>query len=207
MSPTTAILQSFSDHNMTISDFLISLSHHPLHEHPLAQDFLHALPDVLTSLLSSPTLHKTVMEWALATANRSHAQSIRQLTNAGHGWHFSATNTAVEQLREFRMEDMVNDIKTLAPGLWGSIRSLLSANPKLMKRRSSAHINSFEPEADPEEDDVEEDETEFWMDMDGSLGQQDHDTAVRDTRPRSKTPEERQAILNLVRVCLADSCY
>ena len=203
MRRTTAILQSFSDHDVTISDFLISLFHHPLHEHPLVQDFLHALPDVLTSLLTEPTLHKTVMDWALATANRSHAKSVRQLSNAGHGWHFSASNTSVEQLKEFRMEDMVHNIKTLAPGLWRSIRSLLSANPKLMKRRSSAYIttedpSSINPDADPED---EEDEREFWMDIDSSLGQRDNDSTINSMRPRSKTPQERQAILDLVRVC------
>ena len=101
---------------------------------------------------------------------------------------------------------MVHDIKTLAPGLWGSVRSLLSANPTLMKRRSSAHITSDNPDsmnrdADPDQDDIGEDESEFWLDIDGSLGQRDHDTTVKSSCPRSKTLDERQAILNLVRVC------
>lgn len=203
MNPITAVLQSFSEQNMTISHFLICLFHDPLHEHPLTRQFINDLPEVLTHLSTNPTLSKPVMGWALTTVNRLHAQSIRKLSNAGHGWHFSASNTSVEQLREFRMEDMVHDIKALAPGLWGSIRSLLSANPNLMKRRSSAHItpdihDSINPDAD------EEDEGEFWMDVDGSLGQRDSDTTAKGTRSRSKTPREREAILDLVRVCFSE---
>ena len=56
-------------------------------------------------------------------------------------------------------------------------------------------------DADPDQDDIGEDESEIWLDIDGSLGQRDHDTTFKSSCPRSKTPDEWQAILNLVRVC------
>ena len=199
-STAAALLQCFSDHNTSISDFLCSILQNPhLQHHDLVCEFHHSIVDTLGTLSDLPTLRSVILDWAISKVNRRHSKSIRDLTSIKHGWHFSATNTSVDQIREFRIEDMVKQIKTVAPALWNTVRVLLSADPRLERRRSSQILDTSTdaPVGDPEAG--EDDENEFWEEADGDLHQENEGTQ-RDSPSsrRSKTAAERHSIIELV---------
>jgi hypothetical protein len=59
-----------------------------------------------------------------------YASSIRELTRKEHGWHFSALRASAKQLEDFRIEDMAEKMKNLAPELWDMLGSVLLADRK-----------------------------------------------------------------------------
>jgi hypothetical protein len=193
-----ALLQCFSDHNTSISDFVCSILQNPhLQHHDLVSEFHHSLVDTLGTLSDLPTLRSAILDWTVSQVNRIHSKSIRDLTSVKHGWHFSATNTSVDQICEFKIENMVQQIKTVAPALWNTVRSLLSADPRLERRRSSQFLSGSAdaPVGDPEGG--EDDENEFWDN--GDLPPENN--GIQHNSPnsrRSKTAAERHSIIELV---------
>ena len=162
--------------------------------------FHHSIIDTLGTLSDLPTLHSVILDWAVSKVNRIYSESIRDLTNIKHGWHFSATNTSVDQIREYRIEDMIKQIKTVAPALWNTVRVLSSADPRLERRRTSQFLNTSAdaPVGDPEAG--EDDENEFWEEADGDLHQENEGTQCDSPSSRCfKTAAERHSIIELVR--------
>ena len=204
---TAAILQCISENNATIYHFLVSILQDPqFREHNLVLHFLHNVVDFLTGLSVHPVIQQPVQDWALTLVNRNHSQSLQNLTRKSHGWHFSASNASVQQIHEFKLEHMAEVIQTTAPGLWKTVTSLLSADPKQVRRRKSDHIaeaSANVPDLRGEDND-DEDEVDLWVGVEGELGYSDPtDMRTSGSTSRLKAQEQRDAIIALAGVPLS----
>ena len=203
---SAAILQHLTQYNATICDFLLSTIHDPhFRDHPLVTGFLSNMIDILSSLYEHPAIRRDILDWSLDLVRKDHAKSLQTLSSKKSGWHFSALRARIAPIREFRIEDMACQIESTAPNLWYTILSLLSADPRQVRRRKSRNSSMGSIDTNPEavteaESDAEDDdEAQFWLGVDDEAPQHDEEDAQR-TLPRSKTPEQRAAILRLVRV-------
>jgi hypothetical protein len=70
------------------------------------------------------------MAWAVQTAEAVCAREIVQLVNVKSGFHFLATKTECNQLKDAEMKKMVKKMEENAPNTWGFLSALLSADPK-----------------------------------------------------------------------------
>jgi len=204
---SAAILQHLTEYNTTICDFILSTVHDPhFRDHPLVTGFLHDAIDILSSLYEHPALHRVILDWSLDLVRKDHARSLQNLSSKKSRWHFSALHACIAPIHDFRMEDMACQIEVTAPNLWYTIISLLSADPRQVRRRKSRNSSmgsiDMNPEAEAESDVEDDDESQFWLGVDDEDAQPDKIDAQR-TLPRSKTPEQRAAILRLV--CLLTS--
>jgi hypothetical protein len=193
-----AILQLISDSKSTLSEFLCFIfEDRNLDGHPAVQDTIDNIKPFLSTLLDHRGLHNPMLQWALAVTNRDHAQSIQQLTRTSEGWHFAASNASADQISDFQLEEMAQQIENTAPRLWKTVTALLSADPKQMRRRSRQDLTD-EAEAMRVDSDVleEEDDTEFWEDIvGGEADSPDAATHSEDHPHRAKTAQQRERIL------------
>ena len=203
---SAAILLHLTQHNATISDFLLSAIYDPhFRDHPLVTGFLSDTINILGSLYEHPAVHRDILDWSLDLVKKDHAKSLQTLSSKKGGWHFSALRARVAPIREFRIEDMACKIESTAPNLWNTILSLLSADPRQVRRRKSQNSSmgsidtNPEAEVEAESDAEDDDEAQFWLGADDEAGQPDEASGQR-TLPRLKTAEQRAAILRLVRV-------
>ena len=104
---TLLVDNTFSDHLLVIDitanalDIIPTLHLHPLAQHPITQ-------------------------WAHDLVNRSFARSLRDLSRIDNGWHFSAVNASVQQINDFRIEDMARHLhSTSSSPLEHGIQSLV----------------------------------------------------------------------------------
>jgi hypothetical protein len=197
-----AILRCFSQNHATLSDLLAFIIQDPaVQDNTIVLDVLNHPTKLLSTLSEHSTLRQPVIQWALDLVNRKHVKSIQNLTSTRNGWHFNALHTSVEQINDFRLEDMVQNVQTTAPELWTTITSLLSADPKQLRRRISRDVSAL---LDPGDDDIDEDdEAQYWV------GLNEDDIQLADTD--SKGPwhglskgQQRHAIISLV--CVFQHC-
>jgi hypothetical protein len=209
---TATILQCISENNATIYQFLVSILQDPqLQEHSIVLHFLDTAVDFLTGLSGHPVMQQPVQDWALAIVNRNHSRSLQSLTSKSHGWHFTALTASVQQIHEFKLEDMAKVIQTAAPGLWKTITSLLSADPKQVRRRkSNDHVSNAA--VDVPEENGEEDEADLWVGAEGEL-ENPTDGRTSNNTTRQKMQEQQDAIIALAgvplpsRTCVADTKF
>jgi len=114
------------------------------------------LEQILASLLVHLTPH--VHHWAFTTVSHKLAESVLELSRAEYGWHFSAIRMSAQQLTDFRLGELAQDMERTMPELWQLLDILLSAN-----RKPGAHAT---------EGDGEDNEMEFGGGDDEGIGRQ-----------------------------------
>ena len=197
----SAILQFMSDSGTTISEFLgYIFEDRDFDNHPALQDIKDNIKGILSSLFDHRTLHYPVLQWALMVVNRDHARSIQNLTRTSEGWHFSASNASANQIQDFQLEDMAERMENTTPHLWKTVKGLLSADPKQVRRRSSQDLELADYDDDQEE---EEDDAEFWEDAGCQVSGTQDTTPLPDPPCRRKTTQQRERILTIVRFLTA----
>jgi hypothetical protein len=192
-----AILQLISDSRSTLSEFLCFIFEDPnLDDHPAVQDTIDNIKPFLSTLLDHHGLHNPMLQWVLTVTDRDHAQSIQKLTRTSEGWHFAASNASADQISDFQLEKMAQQIEYTAPRLWKTVTALLSADPKQMRRRSSQDLTVDEAEAMRVDVLDEDDDTEFWEDVvSGDTDAPDAATHSDEHPHKAKTAQQRERIL------------
>ncbi|KAJ7766969.1 hypothetical protein DFH07DRAFT_955088 [Mycena maculata] len=125
----THLLVAFEHLKLPISTFLVSLlAHIDFKDHPALNHLLIHSDDILNAFLAHPKSSRSVMQWANSLIKGKYAQAVRDLADKDNGWHFVPTRAPMEKLEVFEIEDMVRQMKDLAPELWDLIGLLLSAD-------------------------------------------------------------------------------
>lgn len=111
---------------VTITDlilfFLVSKnSSHPALLHNLVSN----VKIILSSMYFHPAPTSATCQWAHDAMCALYAKQVWALSRPASGWHFSAAMTDPSQVRDFRIEDMVSQIRQDAPELWSLVRHLL----------------------------------------------------------------------------------
>jgi hypothetical protein len=126
-----AALESLESHNVTVLQLVLSLLRDPRLQNQAAVDNLVShTTEILMALADNSWTSKSTLEWASNLMKARYASSIRELARKEHGWHFSALRASAKQLEDFRIEDMAEKMKKLAPELWDMLGSVLSADRK-----------------------------------------------------------------------------
>ncbi|KAF7981236.1 hypothetical protein HWV62_34597 [Athelia sp. TMB] len=68
--------------------------------------------------------------------NKTYTREILALSNVQAGLQFRASSASAEQVAAFNIADMETKIRQRAPGLWSLMDNLLSADPRVLERRS-----------------------------------------------------------------------
>jgi hypothetical protein len=132
-----AALESLETHNVTISQLVLSLLRDPrLHNQVAVDNLVSHTTEILTALEVHPHTSKETLKWASNLMKARYASSIRELTRKEHGWHFSALRASAKQLEDFRIEDMAEKMRNLAPELWDMLGEVLSADRKQSRTRA-----------------------------------------------------------------------
>ncbi|KAF7969309.1 hypothetical protein HWV62_27741 [Athelia sp. TMB] len=122
-------LQKLEEWNITASQVVLTLlKDDDLREHALTEDLVSHTRDILSAFQNHPASSKSAMEWAGEVMRKTYAQSIREMSHKNNGWHFGALHTSAAQLRDFRIEDMAEKMKRMAPELWAMLGLMLAAN-------------------------------------------------------------------------------
>jgi hypothetical protein len=156
------ILQVFSDCGSTVTEFITTLLvDSTLSDHLLVLDITANALDIIITLLHHPLAHHPITHWAHDLVIQSFTRSLRDLSRIDNGWHFGAVNASVQQIGDFRIEDMARHLQSATPALWNTIYCLLSS--------SSPPASDYKPESNPntEPDATADDENEaqFWKDF------------------------------------------
>ena len=197
-----ALLQSIYDSDTTLNELISFTLHDPtLRSHPLVVEIINHPTGVIDAILSYPPLREPITSWALSLTDKSHARSIQQLIDVRNGWHFTASQTSIEQIQEFRLEDLIKKVKSDAPALWRSITGLLSADNKLVRQRSRRNVAEDPVNIQDSTRADDDDEEEFWAELDGEKsGGDGGDLNGPHPWTRMSKEEQRKAIISVVKL-------
>lgn len=153
----TGVLGALASNGISASTFFISLLQNQYFPASATNDLVANLSQILTALLAHPNVNQPVLQWAGTVFTQKVARSIADLSKVENGWHFGAANVSAEQLADFRVEELAQDMECMAPELWHFLDVLLSANTKL------AASNARGP------DTLDDEKDEYWAQLDESM--------------------------------------
>ncbi|TBU51032.1 hypothetical protein BD310DRAFT_797580, partial [Dichomitus squalens] len=110
---------------ISISDlvlFVLNQYHDPTH--PVLRDLVKNAASIAAALYYHPATSQSISVWAHSIMCARYSQAIQDLAKAEQGWHFGAMHTQLEQLRDFKIEDMANTMQMVAPELWSLVLGL-----------------------------------------------------------------------------------
>src|SRR5271170_6818680 len=96
---------------------------------------------VLYALSKHSQTSQSTLTWASNLVKQMYAHSIKRLMPWENGWHFNALRASVDQLNDFHIEVMVQEMKQLAPELWEMLDILLLADKKLNQQDDTMDYN------------------------------------------------------------------
>ena len=187
------VINILNDNNISISSLIISLLHHNAFEdHPLTQDLVQYLPDILDTFHTSLVTSRTIHQWAHGIIMSKYSQDIQDLAHKRNGWHFGALRTSEEQLKEFRIEDMAQNIARLAPDVWELVGLMLGG-----ERDADAPLEPLSNVLEGSmEQTMDQDEQELWDQVDDVV---EHGGTVTCPRNAKEKTERRNALIVIVR--------
>lgn len=157
------VLQALLHYNLSVSAFVNCLldTKHDFSRFAI-NDLAANFQSVLASSITHPHLKDSIVLWVSHLSTEQLRKSVAQLSKQQHGWHFSVTNILAEQLENFHLKDMANDMERLAPELWKLLDVLLSAYQK-------QHLSTLiPPTAVAANDNIGDNEEEqYWAEVDG----------------------------------------
>lgn len=130
-------LASIAAHNQTLSKVIIAvLQDKRLKDHEAIEDLVNNATEVLNAYQSHPRTSNSTLEWASQVMKGMYGQSIRDLTDIDHGWHFNAHHAKAKQLESFRIEEQAEAMERLAPELWAMLDEVLRADIRRRQAKS-----------------------------------------------------------------------
>lgn len=143
-SSAPGYLKALEDWNVTASQVILTLlKDEGLQEHALTQDLLSHTQEIMSAFRDNPVSSRSAMDWAAGVMQNTYAQSIREMAHISNGWHFGAFRASEAKLKDFRIEDMAEKMKKMAPELWAMLGLMLSAN-----RMRAAPVSPLEDDGD-----------------------------------------------------------
>ncbi|KAL1698522.1 hypothetical protein EV121DRAFT_218038 [Schizophyllum commune] len=130
------ILHILDSRGASIYDLLrwISINNTLVSDHPIIRAHFSSVPDILSLFSSHFSSRAAVTSWSLQHVTDLFLDSLAQLTDIEHGWHFKATSASKDQIMSVQLEDMAQSISKDAPELWRFLGVLLRGR----KRREEA---------------------------------------------------------------------
>lgn len=142
------LLQWFSDNNISLAGLLLYLIHEErarTHFQHLYTSFLDVLPAILDYAHNGDHISAWLEDWHRANENVEICQGKLKQTYIGEllglvapdaGYHFSAQRSHPEQLLEFSIQNLSNDITKRAPYLWDLLGCLLNPDQQQERRET-----------------------------------------------------------------------
>ncbi|KAJ3559556.1 hypothetical protein NM688_g272 [Phlebia brevispora] len=121
-------------HELKLSDLIIEILTTPEYKN-LARDLLVHEELILSALLQHS--ESLALGWLQKNYVDSLIKEVQELTRKETGWHFAAARANADQIDEFHIEEMAQQMGSVAPFIWSLLESLLSANEKPKKRGHS----------------------------------------------------------------------
>ena len=95
-------LASISANNQTLSKVIIAiLQDRRLKDHAAIEDLVTNATEILNVFQTHPRTTKTTLEWASQVMKGRYGETVQNLTDIDHGWHFNAHHTNAKQLEDF----------------------------------------------------------------------------------------------------------
>jgi hypothetical protein len=93
------VIQSLETHNVTASNFMLSLLRDKrLQDQPCAQNLVDQTDKILLAFYEHPKSSKSTLAWANDLIRSRYAESIRELAKKENGWHFGALRASAKKL-------------------------------------------------------------------------------------------------------------
>ncbi|KAI0052951.1 hypothetical protein FA95DRAFT_1482269 [Auriscalpium vulgare] len=139
------ILATLDLHECTIPHFLLSLliSQHP-DSHRARRILIENLQDVLDALLLSPESSGVTRKWSIRSSAAALSASVIDLAQRDNGWHFSAVHASPEQIRDFQIRDLAEDVQEQHPELWDFLGALKVVIISIMMQSINQRCNALQ---------------------------------------------------------------
>lgn len=129
-----AIFQVLEDTNVSIAQLITALlTEKCFKNHSALADLLGNAGTIIAKLLGHRRVSEAARDQACAVVERIYASEIEGLVKVNAGWHFSARQTAPDDIEDFAWDELVHSFVLHAPRLWSLLDGLLLAR----KRKSS----------------------------------------------------------------------
>ena len=99
------------------------------------KEYVENLQELLDALLSHPSTHTKMSDWACATMTKTYTSEVASLSSQEHGLHYLARSITEDKLRSFEINSISQIMSAGAPYLWELIGGLLEADGDLKLRR------------------------------------------------------------------------
>ncbi|KAI0259567.1 hypothetical protein BC834DRAFT_1016460 [Gloeopeniophorella convolvens] len=114
---------------VTPADFLLDLLTSPISStlSVILTDLADQADNICSALLKNNITSKTTQQWVVTTAGTLFSNEIRLLADKDNGWHFSGILATIGQIQDFRISQMITDMKRLSPETWSLVGSMLGS--------------------------------------------------------------------------------
>ncbi|RPD54026.1 hypothetical protein L227DRAFT_512401 [Lentinus tigrinus ALCF2SS1-6] len=196
------VLAALDGHS--ICAFLVAfLSNSTYDDHPLRQQFIQELADLLLFFCSLAYLSPTVTSFCLEQVIKVLTSEVRGLVQKETGWHFSAHHAKADSILDFSLSETARKMAAGAPSLWKVLAALLNSDPSHTRRRAQTTKNlgpaPRSGDGVPESD--EEDEywaqVEEWEEAEGTAGVQPEEDGERPSKRQRRAGQRNAALLRI----------
>ncbi|KAI0635479.1 hypothetical protein C8Q77DRAFT_1053626 [Trametes polyzona] len=160
----------------------------------LFQDVVNNTMVILSALSANMKTAPATFHWCHEQMCIRYARSVSELSRNVHAWHFGAMHTDPEQIREFQLDVMANELQRSAPQVWGLLVALLGGWAQGVEQEST---NSRTSRNTPFRDDPEDDE--YWGEDDDLVAEIAEEQG-RGSGPQLTKRQKRRNLLTRVRV-------
>ena len=114
------ILSQITRCGTTVEDVIImAMTRSPTDTHPGGvHDVSLHIEDLLEKLLGHQLMHEKVSAWVRTTMKTMYTAEILSLTRPDAGLHYIAKGMTENKLREFNIDDIIEQMSTNAPLVW-----------------------------------------------------------------------------------------
>lgn len=140
------LLHFLGTHNTTLSQVIhtIIVSKPESSSAPAAEilknEIITSAPIIIHGFKHQPVIQKIVHQ----IAEETYTSEIQELVDKDNGWHFGASTATAEQIQQFRLEDLGQNIKSKAPNLWRMVGGVMEGK----RRREQVEDLIVEAEED-----------------------------------------------------------
>ncbi|KAI0258003.1 hypothetical protein BC834DRAFT_847871 [Gloeopeniophorella convolvens] len=152
------------------SDVITALLNSRAHS-AAASSFVSMLPILFTTLQNHPWTAARVKQLILQASEDIYRQDICLLIAKKSGWQFGAWNASAEQLINFSLISMADQLSQQAPSVWSLLGILLNADlTREIRRMQALMTGTVQPAGSNDEDAWDEDDEYFArLDEEGGL--------------------------------------
>ena len=132
----SAILLQLGPSGCSIRGVLDALLTNPAYQsHPALRDLVEDIPDILSLLLQHNATKDRAFSTVFVMAEEKYCNQIQQLSLRESGFHATATRLTEQQLKDFDLQLIMEQLAKKAPDVWRLVGRLLSADTSQNKRR------------------------------------------------------------------------